>query len=176
MKYYTTYSDEELMHYGVLGMKWGVRRYQRKDGSLTKKGKKHKEAALKGLREGQKAYAQRADAMKAYTSLNAKSLKEVSKKDPEDFQASWARQSLRDAYKATGREYLNSKLRAEAYTKYIDAYNTDTIKVGEDYVVKNLKTGRVKLTDGGIQKETEILTRVTDDFKKRHAKEIKKYT
>ena len=34
-----TYQDE-LYHYGVLGMKWGVRRYQNKDGSLTKKGKK----------------------------------------------------------------------------------------------------------------------------------------
>lgn len=30
-----------LMHYGVKGMKWGVRRYQNKDGSLTSKGKKH---------------------------------------------------------------------------------------------------------------------------------------
>ena len=29
------------MHYGVLGMKWGVRRYQNKDGSLTNKGKKY---------------------------------------------------------------------------------------------------------------------------------------
>lgn len=31
----------ELMHHGVKGMKWGVRRYQNKDGSLTSKGKKH---------------------------------------------------------------------------------------------------------------------------------------
>ena len=31
----------ELKHHGVLGMKWGVRRYQNKDGSLTPKGRKH---------------------------------------------------------------------------------------------------------------------------------------
>ena len=31
--------NNELMHHGILGMKWGVRRYQRKDGSLTSAGK-----------------------------------------------------------------------------------------------------------------------------------------
>nr|DAF88767.1 MAG TPA: hypothetical protein [Siphoviridae sp. ctXWf36] len=30
-----------LAHYGVLGMKWGVRRYQNQDGTLTEAGKKH---------------------------------------------------------------------------------------------------------------------------------------
>lgn len=33
-------NQEELTHHGILGMKWGVRRYQNKDGSLTPAGKK----------------------------------------------------------------------------------------------------------------------------------------
>lgn len=32
--------QNELYHYGTLGMKWGIRRYQNKDGSLTPAGKK----------------------------------------------------------------------------------------------------------------------------------------
>ena len=29
-----------ICHHGILGMKWGIRRYQNKDGSLTAAGKK----------------------------------------------------------------------------------------------------------------------------------------
>ena len=33
-------NTDELYHHGIIGMKWGIRRYQNKDGSLTPKGKK----------------------------------------------------------------------------------------------------------------------------------------
>lgn len=36
----------ELYHWGVKGMKWGVRRYQRKDGTLTKAGRKRIEETV----------------------------------------------------------------------------------------------------------------------------------
>lgn len=33
--------QDELWHWGIKGMKWGVRHYQNKDGTLTTAGKKH---------------------------------------------------------------------------------------------------------------------------------------
>lgn len=51
MEYYAVSTSNTLQHHGVLGQKWGVRRFQNADGSLTAAGKqklaKYKEKELK---------------------------------------------------------------------------------------------------------------------------------
>lgn len=76
--------NDELMHYGVKGMKWGVRRYQNEDGSLTGSGKKRygmsKREVKRAVKQAKKDYRKNEDPYHIYSGITGKNWADVRSK------------------------------------------------------------------------------------------------
>lgn len=82
-------NDNKLQHHGIPGMKWGVRRYQNKDGSLTFAGKRRTHKGLKDARRLAEIHAKTEDFTRLLSSgWNGKSQILV----PKDVKKSYNRQ------------------------------------------------------------------------------------
>ena len=131
---------EELYHHGVKGQKWGVRRYQKKDGSLTPAGRKRysdgmsvKESDVKEAKKEMKA------AKKAYNkSFNKAYDRAVAayspiKKHREANDARWEDAAKKaEAYVNAKKNY---KMMKKSYKQAVKE-ESDKILAGESFVGK----------------------------------------
>ena len=72
--------NQELYHWGIKGQKWGVRRYQNKDGTLTDAGKKRYDEMSDDAKE---AYDMRSKSVSQMSNAELKKLNERTRLEQE---------------------------------------------------------------------------------------------
>lgn len=114
---------DSLEHHGIKGMKWGIRRYQNRDGSLTPEGRKRYQISQADEEKLMQAHAYRKQLEKAarketekdqISRENLKKIKDASRldnSDPDDAQYVWYNHQTKDPFilRMLGKEGKDTK-------------------------------------------------------------------
>lgn len=146
------YTNNELYHWGIRGMKWGVRRYQNADGTLTAAGKKRYDKEVSKLRAEQKVVKNKQATKDKFEKLEAKKRElEQQKKDLEgESKVAQVKQKVaenrankpKSVKEMTDDELSEAIARMkleESYNDYMRKLNPEKPSKGADFVKKVLE-------------------------------------
>lgn len=127
--------ENELMHWGIKGMKWGVRRYQNKDGSLTPAGKKRYDKEMAKLREEEKIAKNKLKTQAKLNKLDEKRKEVEALKRGKPIAKSTkqhSKPSVKDMSDEELRQTVNRLLMEQQYAKL----NPQQVSAGQKFVKK----------------------------------------
>lgn len=148
-------SDYELYHYGVLGMKWGVRRARHKENSNIRLRKKALAYDMK-----QKTYTKKSEKHHAKYDLERTNKKAVKAASQAKKAASLEKRSLKteDGIKRTAMEYRANKLRYKSAKNTVEA---NTISKTTGYGAKAMRYS-IK-SDVAAKKAAKVRMRISNN-------------
>ena len=141
--------NHELYHWGVKGMKWGVRRYQNKDGSLTNAGQKRYDRDKRenaGKKKGDKVAAADPDRwvkedLTRSRKLTDETVQLTNKlKNANDNAIRNTPKPKMDLSNMTDQEMRNQINRALLERQYNDMFAPQTVSKGREHASKILET------------------------------------
>ena len=147
----------ELYHWGVKGMKWGVRRYQNSDGSLTAAGRKRYDRDQRenaGKKKGDKVGASdpnrwvREDMTRGRRLADESSQMVNKLKDANNSAMKNRPKNKLDLSSMTDQQLRNEINRAFLEKQYNDMFAPQKVSRGREYVSKILETTGTVLTIG----------------------------
>lgn len=154
--------ENELMHWGIKGMKWGVRRYQNKDGSLTPAGRKRYDKEMAKLKEEEKIAKNKLRTQAKLNKLDEKR-KEVEalksgKTIPKKTQQG-SKPSVKDMSDDELRKVVNRMLMEQQYNKL----KPEQVSAGKKFVDKVVKDVIVpSATEVGKQVVKNAMTKAVE--------------
>lgn len=166
------YDPNELWHYGVKGQKWGVRRYQNADGTLTAEGKKRAKAEYKAdnkeaFERGKNAtvYGHAAARSMSRTARLENKLEKRYEKDPggiksgtQRLQKKWAA-SAKTTQQLT-EQYVKYKEEAEDHCqRLIDKYGSEAVS---SIKYKDIKLAKSKYSPDSFKTMNERTNDLSD--------------
>ena len=132
--------EYELYHHGILGMKWGIRRYQNRDGSLTPAGRRryyNDDGSLN--EEGKKYYDSFSDDEKRFRELSRKNPSQLS---TQELQFMNNRMQAKNQY-LSNTESQFSKILKTAALQTVSQLTAEYMKAGAKAVIGSFSKQKV---------------------------------
>lgn len=170
------YNDtNELYHFGIKGQKWGIRRYQNEDGSLTPAGKKrygkmsNDELQKTLYKQVKKARADQSNWSNQWNVNNTigKNSKAVEDRYREDLQ----KYRSSDKYKRAVKKMSELDKKAEKGEIDRDQYNKQYVKIQKSIYSPDLDTS-VRYTDNGRKYSEAYLKKYGNDLNVAYLKDL----